>query len=227
MITTLAFDIYGTLIDTNGVIHALTEMIGAQRARSFSVLWRDKQLEYSLRRGLMRRYTNFANCTRQALEYCCSALDTPLSEQQKRQLLETYRQLPAFDDVLEAVRSLHAGPYKLIAFSNGQAEAVNGLLQYAKISQYFDDTVSVDEIKRFKPDPEVYRHLLKRCDSKAENTWLISGNPFDVMGAMSAGLKSAWLQRNKQIVFDPWPEFQPDVIIPELSALSAGIESSR
>lgn len=226
MKTTLAFDIYGTLIDTNGVMHALTEMIGAQRAKPFTALWRDKQLEYSFRRGLMHRYTTFANCTLEALNFCCAALDTPLSDQQKQGLIETYRCLPAFSDVASALHDLRTGPYQIIAFSNGQTEAVNGLLQHAQIDQYFDDTVSVDEIRRFKPDPKVYRHLLTRCDSKAENTWLISGNPFDVMGALSTGLKAAWLQRNEQTVFDPWPEFKPDIIIPSLANLSIGIESS-
>jgi len=53
MKTTLAFDVYGTLIDTHGVVAALTEMIGKQ-AQGFSQSWRDKQLEYSFRRGLMQ-----------------------------------------------------------------------------------------------------------------------------------------------------------------------------
>jgi 2-haloacid dehalogenase len=67
---TIAFDVYGTLIDTNGVVSRLREWIGSQ-AEVFSQTWRSKQLEYSFRRGLMRRYENFAVCTRQALEEVC------------------------------------------------------------------------------------------------------------------------------------------------------------
>ena len=48
----LAFDIYGTLIDTHGVIEELQNRIG-DRARDFSRRWREKQREYNLRRGLM------------------------------------------------------------------------------------------------------------------------------------------------------------------------------
>ncbi|MBM9512253.1 hypothetical protein [Desulfogranum marinum] len=42
--TTLAFDIYGTLIDTNGIIETLKKIIN-DKAVSFPQTWRDKQLE--------------------------------------------------------------------------------------------------------------------------------------------------------------------------------------
>jgi len=65
--TTLAFDVYGTLIDTNGVVEKLTEYLG-ELAPSFANTWRDKQLEYSFRRGLIQNYEHFGVCTQQALD---------------------------------------------------------------------------------------------------------------------------------------------------------------
>ena len=55
MSVTIGFDVYGTLIDTHGVVVVLREHLG-ERAAQFSSLWRDKQLEYSFRRGLMQNY---------------------------------------------------------------------------------------------------------------------------------------------------------------------------
>ena len=46
MATTLAFDIYGTLIDTQGIAVEFERYAG-MRAKDFSRLWRDKQLEYA------------------------------------------------------------------------------------------------------------------------------------------------------------------------------------
>ena len=75
---TIAFDVYGTLIDTDGVVYQLREWIGSQ-ADVFSQTWRSKQLEYSFRRGLMRRYENFAVCTRlfprSRKTRCCKAIE--------------------------------------------------------------------------------------------------------------------------------------------------------
>jgi len=120
---TIAFDVYGTLIDTDGVVSQLREWIGSQ-ADVFSQTWRSKQLEYSFRRGLMRRYENFAVCTRQALDYCCAEYDVSFSAEQKDALLQSYRALPAFSDADESLVALKAGGHRLFAFSNGAAEAV-------------------------------------------------------------------------------------------------------
>ena len=67
MATTLAFDVYGTLINTHGVVSLLENMIG-DNAHAFSTTWREKQLEYSFRRGLMQNYVLFSVCTEQALK---------------------------------------------------------------------------------------------------------------------------------------------------------------
>jgi len=120
---TLAFDVYGTLINTDAVVSRLREWIGSQ-ADVFSQTWRSKQLEYSFRRGLMRRYETFAVCTRQALDYCCVEYDVSFSAEQKDVLLQSYRGLPAFADVEESLVALKAEGHRLFAFSNAAAEAV-------------------------------------------------------------------------------------------------------
>jgi len=63
----LAFDIYGTLIDTQGVVTLLVDILGDEKAMLFSETWRLKQLEYSYRRGLMKQYKKFSICTEEAL----------------------------------------------------------------------------------------------------------------------------------------------------------------
>ena len=64
----IAFDIYGTLFDTQGVVFLLKGFIG-DLAEEFSLTWRNKQLEYSFRKALMQDYQDFSICTRQALDY--------------------------------------------------------------------------------------------------------------------------------------------------------------
>jgi 2-haloacid dehalogenase len=54
----LGFDVYGTLIDPFGMERQLVCFCGDQ-AHDLCALWRQKQLEYSFRRGLMRRYEDF------------------------------------------------------------------------------------------------------------------------------------------------------------------------
>src|SRR6056297_4320167 len=110
MSITLAFDVYGTLIDTHGVVSKLQQLIGDQ-APAFSQTWRDKQLEYSFRRALMANYQTFAICTSQALDYTCTSYQLDLTVDQKQLLLESYRTLPAFAEAQEALTGLRAVGY--------------------------------------------------------------------------------------------------------------------
>lgn len=157
---TLAFDVYGTLIDTHGIKVELEKYAG-EKAGEFSEMWRNKQLEYSFRRGLMQNYKNFAECTKDALEK---------------------------------------------------------LLTNANIRNYFIDLISVDDLKTFKPSPAVYAHFLRSAGAYNNEAWLISSNPFDVIGAVSAGMKSAWVKRSESAVFDPW-EIEPTITVGNLEEL--------
>ncbi len=222
MTKTLAFDVYGTLIDTHGVVHLLQKMIGG-RAVAFSQSWRDKQLEYSFRRGLMGAYDTFATCTRHALDHTTQQYGCDLSAADRERLLSAYLTLPVFDDVKNSLQQLQQLEHRLFAFSNGTEDAVNSLLVHAGIRDYFIDVVSVDEIKTFKPDPRTYQHFLSRSGANAESAWLISSNPFDVIGALNAGLSAAWVRRSKQAVFDPW-EVSPTTTITTLTELGGHLE---
>ena len=188
--TTLAFDVYGTLIDTNGVLVLLEKIVG-EKAKAFSQTWRDKQLEYSFRRGHMQNYVDFEVCTLQALEYCCLFYKIKLSDEEKKELMAIYAVLPSFDDVKDSLTELKEKGFRLYAFSNGKAVAVEKLLTNAGIRDLFLGVVSVDDIKTFKPSPAAYAHFLRSAEVKGAEAWLISSNPFDVTGSISAGMKSA------------------------------------
>ena len=221
MNTTLAFDVYGTLIDTNGVSTLLEKFI-AEKAKIFSQTWRDKQLEYSFRRGHMQNYVSFAVCTSQALEFTCAFHKVSLSEEQKNELMAIYAVLPAFDDVKESLIKLKEKGFRIFAFSNGKKEAVEKLLTHAGVRDLFLGVVSVDDIKTFKPSPGAYAYFLRSAETKSAEAWLISSNSFDVTGSISAGMKSAWIQRSSDAIFDPW-EIKPTITVNSLLELAERI----
>ncbi len=222
---TLAFDIYGTLIDTHGLVERLAASVG-QRAAEFSRLWRDKQLEYTFRRGLMDAYQPFPRCTRDALDYACAAFGANIAASERDALMAAYRELPAFPGAAAALDACRAAGHRPYAFSNGLATDVRALLAAAGLADRFVDVISVDEIGSFKPAPAVYAHFLARSGAAAADTWLVSGNPFDVLGARRCGWHSAWLQRTGA-PFDPWQDDDwpaaPSVVLDALDQLPAAL----
>ncbi|MFV1466851.1 MULTISPECIES: haloacid dehalogenase type II [Idiomarina] len=223
MLTTLAFDVYGTLIDAQGLVSLLSSYLGDDKAQEFSSRWRDKQLEYSFRRGLMQQYEDFAVCTKDALLFTNNELGAGLTAPQQEELLEKYRSLPAFDDAKTALSKLNSAGIECFAFSNGSADAVTELLEGAELSRYFKDIISCKDIKSFKPNPQVYQHFLDKSGSKEQNTWLISSNSFDIIGASAAGWKTAWVKRSREAQFDPWG-INPTITVSSLSQLIENIK---
>ncbi len=214
----LAFDVYGTLIDPLHMEEHLRLIFG-QRAKEASQLWRSKQIEYSFRRALMKKYQNFDTCTAQALRFVCAQLGISPAEEPLRELLAQYLKLPAYPDVPEALSRLQARGFPLVACSNGTENSVRGLLEQAGVLERFSGVVSCDRIGTFKPDPAVYEFLAAEASAPKETVWLISSNPFDVIGAKACGLRTAWVRRDAQRAFDPW-EFEPDMTVHSLTELS-------
>ena len=85
---------------------------------------------------------------------------------------------------------------------------------------------SADTIKTFKPDPAVYQLVQRAGDMPEEKVWLVSGNPFDIIGAKACGLKAAWVRRDPARVFDPW-EFPPDAVVQNLKELHDVLQTSE
>jgi len=154
----LAFDVYGTLINPFHMEEHLRAAFG-DRARDASELWRAKQLEYSWRRALMKKYQDFNVCTAQALRFVCTQLGTFIPEETQKGLMNQYLKLPAYADVPATLESLAGRNFKIVACSNGTESAVRGLLEHAGVLSRFSGIVSVDAIGTFKPDPAVYEYL--------------------------------------------------------------------
>jgi 2-haloacid dehalogenase len=215
----LAFDVYGTLLDPLRMEEHLRAAFGA-KAKEASELWRAKQLEYSFRRALMKKYRDFDACTADALRFVSLQLATPLSEGVEATLLSKYRELPAYADAVGALSELAARGFTIVACSNGTENSVRAALDHAGVLARFSMIVSVDPIRTFKPDPAVYDRLALEVHTPKEQIWLISSNAFDVIGAKARGLRAVWVQRDAKRAFDPW-EFEPDAIVGSLSALKS------
>ncbi len=225
MATTIGYDVYGTLIDTRRIADKLEARLGAQ-AEEFARVWRQKQLEYSFRRGLMQNYEPFSVCADQAFEYARAEVGVSLGTEDKKELMSAYRVLPAFEDVEEGLQRARASGFRMFAFSNGSREALETLLSNAGVRDYFIDLVSAEEISTFKPNPGVYSHFLRRADATGSDAWLVSSNPFDVIGAVSAGMKAAWVKRSPEALFDPW-EIEPTITVENLAELPANVQPSN
>ena len=183
------FDAYGTLYDVHSVA-ARCESNWPGKGTQLSVLWRTKQLEYTWQRSLMQRYAPFSTVTRDALAYSCEVLELELSVAQAEGLMAEYLNLSLYPDV---VRTLQALNTRKAILSNGSPDMLLPLVQNSGLE--LDAVISVDELRIFKPAPQVYALAVEKLHLDHSKIGFVSSNCWDAMGAKSYGFNVYWINR--------------------------------
>ena len=185
----LVFDAYGTLFDVHSVA-ARCESSWPGKGLRLWQLWRAKQLEYTWQRSLMQRYAPFSTVTREALAYSCEALGLELSVAQMEGLMSEYLSLATYPDVAPTLGKLGK---KQAILSNGSPDMLLPLVKNSGLR--FDAVISVDELKVFKPAPQVYELATKKLGTEKGEIAFVSSNCWDALGAKSYGFSVYWINR--------------------------------
>ena len=180
-----SYDIQSVASVTNHAFPGYGELI--------TQIWRIKQLEYTWLRSLMRRYEDFSVVTRDSLTYTLKTLGLPYDEKLFETIMDKYVHLDLYPDAKPALLQLKN--YKLAILSNGSSDMLISLVRNTGLDAILDATISIDTKRIFKPSPEAYSLIEPRLNVKPSEVLFVSSNPWDAIGAQSAGLTVAWIER--------------------------------
>jgi 2-haloacid dehalogenase len=184
------FDAYGTLFDVHSVVDAGAAVTSDPGA--LSLLWRQKQLEYTWLRSLMGRYEDFWAVTEAALRYAVRRLEIHASEAQLRTLMDAYLHLACFPDARNALTVLR-GPRAIL--SNGAPTMLEAAVRSSGLAPLLDQVISVDRVRIYKPAAAVYALGPQTLGIPAADLLFVSSNAWDVAGAKAFGYRVAWCNR--------------------------------
>lgn len=198
----IAFDAYGTLFDVYS-IGALAEKLCPGQGKALSVLWRDKQLEYTRLISLSdpqnpsgsKHYQSFWDITIAALRYSGKQLGLHLSQDDEAQLLGQYANLDPFPESADALRAIHASDLKTCILSNGNPEMLTWAIDHSQLGNDLDAVISVDEARQFKITPASYQLVLNHFPIAKQEVLFVSCNAWDIIGANWFGFNTFWVNR--------------------------------
>ncbi len=194
----IIFDAYGTLFDVNSAAEKCKNKIG-DKWEPFANYWRTIQLEYTWLRSLMKRHKDFWKITEDSLDKSMQVFK--IDSSMKNELLDLYKVLSTFPEVNETLNKLKERNYKLSILSNGTPSLLNELVRSNNLENIFDDIFSVEEVKTYKPDPNVYNIPIKKYQFEKNDFAYLSANTWDVSAAGNYGFNAVWVNRNNN-VFD-------------------------
>ena len=195
-IKVIIFDAYGTLFDVNSAAEKCKNKIG-EKWEPFANYWRTTQLEYTWLRSLMGRHQDFWKVTEQSLDKSMKIFQIDTS--MKDELLDLYKVLSTFPEVKETLKKLKEKNYKLAILSNGTPSLLKELVSSNNLESIFDDVLSIEEVKIYKPHPNVYNIPIKKYQIEKNQFAYLSSNTWDVSAAGNFGFNAVWVNRNKNI----------------------------
>lgn len=188
--TTIAFDLYGTILSTDSIVKELAKLFGDEKAKVVATQARRYQLEYSWRINGMGEflhlsrpaamqtskliasgqgmYQSFGELTRWSFRHAAAEVGEELSPEQEDKVMNAYNGLDAFPEVEAGLNLIAKTPaVEAYVFSNGTEAMITSSLRtspsLARSSSVLPASrvVSVDPIRVFKPDQRTYAHFAK------------------------------------------------------------------
>ena len=191
------FDAYGTLFDVYSV-GLLAEALFPGHGQTLSVLWRDKQIEYSRLVTTSNdgaHYRPFWQLTRAALRYACKRFGLALTAEREEQLMDQYRRLTAFTESREVLAALKARGVVTGILSNGDPDMLGSAVRSSGLDDLLDHVISVDSVRKFKTHPDAYALGPQATGVPAAQTLFVSCNGWDALAATWYGFRTLWVNR--------------------------------
>ncbi|WP_265944430.1 haloacid dehalogenase type II [Dechloromonas sp. A34] len=196
-IKAIAFDAYATLFDVY-CMEALAEEYFPGQGKALTILWRQKQIEYTRIRSMSSQFRTFWEVTRDALIFAARSLQLAMTDSQRQHLMNQYACLRPFPENLATLEALKAMGIPLAILSNGTHSMLDIAVKYNDMNHLFAHILSADSVQKFKTSPEVYQLALDAFQLPARDILFVSANAWDACAATWFGFTTFWVNRSQQ-----------------------------
>jgi 2-haloacid dehalogenase len=194
-IQAIAFDAFP--IFDPGAISLLAEDLYPGRGKALSDEWRTRQFEYAWLRIATGHYADFCRVTQDALVFATNRLKLELHADQREVLMNEYLKLPVWPDVIPALHALKKLGFRLAFLSNLTPSMLTANIANAGLNGLFEQVLSTDRVKTYKPDPCGYRLGTDILRLRREEIMFIASAGWDAGGAKLFGYPTFWVNRSK------------------------------
>lgn len=212
------FDVNETLLDLQALDPHFERLFGAASVRR---AWFLQVLQSAMVATITGVYYDFGTIARAALRMTAARQGVTLSDEDVQQIMAGVRSLPPHPEVRASLERLRSAGLRLAALTNSPPVVVEAQLTNAGLRDYFAQVLTVDEVRRLKPAPEVYQMAARRLGVPLDQVRLIAAHDWDVTGALRAGCAAAFIAR-PGMVLDPLAD-PPDIVGADLREVAEQI----
>jgi pyrophosphatase PpaX len=204
-ITTVLFDLDGTLIDTNELIittylHTLEKYYPSKYQREDVLPFLGPTL-----------HEVFGNMDPDRVEEM-------VSEYRAFNIANHDDLVKEFVGVKETVQTLKERGYKMGIVTTKRHDVTLKGLRLMELEDYFEVIVAYDHVEKVKPDPEPIFKALEQLDSTPEESIMVGDNFHDILAGKNAGTATAgvaWSIKGREYV----AKYEPDYMLENMKDL--------
>lgn len=178
-------------------VSAQAEVLFPGRGMALSEEWRTRQFEYTWLRIAARHYADFWQVTQDALVFASNKLRLELHADQREALMNEYLKLPVWPDVTPALHALKKLNFRLSFLSNLTPLMLAANIRNAGLDGLFEQVLSTDQVKSYKPDPRGYLLGADALKLRREEILFVAFAGWDAAGAKLFGYPTFWVNRLK------------------------------
>jgi 2-haloacid dehalogenase len=215
------FDQYGTVVDMQSGLTAVATPFLKNKGwtgdpNAFVTWWRRTHFENSMIDALLQReHTPYREIGHRSVAHVMERAGIKHTMDEVRYLVGEIEKLEPFPEVPAALERLRTR-YKLVVLSNGDPDMLEAAKSYHKVP--FDRVISVAEANSFKPHVATYAKAAELVGLRADQVLFVANHAFDCIGAKSAGMRTAFVDRRSR-PFGVTPH-QPDILVPTMKDLA-------
>ncbi len=193
-IKVLAFDVFGTVVDWRSSVIAECEQLGKAKALqidwpAFADAW-----PYMDRVGAGKLpWTKLDDLHRQMLEETLLRFGIQnLTEDEKKNFNRVWHRLKPWPDSVPGLQRLKTR-FVITTLSNGNISLLTNMAKHAGLP--WDCILSAENVRRYKPDAEVYLLVPQLFDLNPEQVMMVAAHEHDLQAAQKHGLRTAFIHR--------------------------------
>jgi 2-haloacid dehalogenase len=215
------FDQYGTVVDMQaGLTEAVTPYLRGKgwtgEPHALVTWWRRTHFENSMIDALLQReHTPYREIGHRSLDWVLERARIPHTLDEVRHLVAQIERLRPFPEVPAALARLRT-QFRIVVLSNGDPDMLEAAKAHHGIP--FDAVISAAAANAFKPHVATYRRAAELIGAPLEAVLFVANHAFDCIGAKSAGMHAAFIDRRKR-PFGATPH-QPDLVVADMTELA-------
>ena len=201
----IVLGLLGTLLDLREMDPHFERFFGDAAVRKE---WFMQTLQLAMAATLSNAYEDFGVQADTGLEMTARHHKVSLLGEEKNLILGTLRKLRPYPDVAASLQRLRDAGLRLATLTNSTMQEAEAQLTHTGLRDYFEQVISADEVRLFKPTPAVYHQAASRLRVEPRQVRLVAAHDWDVTGALRAGCAAAFVARPGQVVnpFGPQPD---------------------